>query len=134
MKMARINVAGAGSESSHQKAFFRWWHLMQASRWPNVLCFAVPNGGARDAVTGARMKAEGLLAGIPDIFLAKSSCGKHGMFVEMKAKRGRVSERQRGIFPFLEAAGYAVVVARGWKEAADAVELYLEGRWEPPHV
>ena len=132
--MARYNVAGAGSESAEQKAFFRWWHLMQASRWYNVVCFAVPNGGARDAITGARMKQEGVLAGVPDIFLARSACGRHGMFIEMKTKRGRISERQRDLFPLLEAAGYAVVVARGWKEAADAVEMYLDGRWEPCHA
>ena len=129
--MARYNIAGAGSESAEQKAFFRWWYLMQTSRWHNVVCFAVPNGGARDAITGARLKQEGVLAGVPDIFLAKSACGRHGMFIEMKTKRGRVSEHQRDIFPLLESAGYAVVVARGWKEAADAVEMYLDGRWEP---
>ena len=132
--MARYNVAGAGSESAEQKAFFRWWHLMQTNRWRNVVCFAVPNGGARDAITGARLKQEGVLAGVPDIFLARSACGRHGMFIEMKTKRGRVSERQRDLFPLLEAAGYAVVVARGWKEAADAVEMYLDGRWEPCHA
>ena len=132
--MARCNVAGAGSESAEQKAFFRWWHLMQTNRWHNVVCFAVPNGGARDAITGARLKQEGVLAGVPDIFLARSACGRHGMFIEMKTKRGRVSERQRDLFPLLESAGYAVVVARGWKEAADAVELYLAGRWEPDHA
>lgn len=130
--MARLNIAGAGSESAEQKAFFRWLRMMQTQRWPNLVCFAVPNGGARDAITGARMKQEGVLAGVPDIFLAKSACGRHGMFIEMKTKIGRVSERQRGLFPLLESAGYAVVVAKGWKEAADAVEMYLEGRWEQP--
>lgn len=131
--MARINVAGTGSESAEQKAFFRWLRMMQAQRWPNLVCFAVPNGGARDAITGARLRLEGVLAGVPDIFLAKAASGKYGMFIEMKTKRGRVSERQRDLFPLLESAGYAVVVARGWKEAADAVELYLAGRWEPSH-
>lgn len=132
--MARINVAGTGSESAEQKAFFRWLRMMQAQRWPNLVCFAVPNGGARDAITGARLRLEGVLAGVPDIFLAKAASGKYGMFIEMKTKRGRVSERQRDLFPLLESAGYAVVVARGWKEAADAVELYLAGRWEPIHA
>lgn len=131
--MARYNIAGVGSESAEQKAFFCWLRMMQAQRWPNLVCFAVPNGGARNPATGARMKQEGVLAGVPDIFLAKSACGKHGMFIEMKTKRGRVSERQRDLFPLLESAGYAVVVARGWKEAADAVELYLAGRWVPSH-
>ena len=132
--MARINVAGTGSESAEQKAFFRWLRMMQVQRWPNLVCFAVPNGGARDAITGARLRLEGVLAGVPDIFLAKAASGKYGMFIEMKTKRGRVSERQRDLFPLLEAAGYAVVVARGWKEAADAVEMYLAGRWEPIHA
>ena len=52
----------------------------------------------------------------------------------MKTRHGRVSERQRDLFPLLEAAGYGVVVAHGWKEAADAVEMYLNNRWEPSHV
>ena len=131
--MSRINVAGAGSESAEQKAFFRWWHLMQ-SKWPNVVCFAIPNGGARDAITGARLKQEGVLAGVPDIFLAKAASGKHGLFIEMKTKRGKLSERQRDLFPLLETVGYAVIVAHGWKEAADAVELYLGNRWEGSHA
>ena len=131
--MARINVAGAGSESAEQKAFFRWWHLVHG-RWPNAVMFAIPNGGARDAITGARLKQEGALAGVPDIFLAKAASGRHGLFLEMKTLRGRVSEKQRDLFPLLEAAGYGVVVAHGWKEAADAVELYLNNRWEPSHA
>ena len=104
------------------------------SRWPNAVCFAIPNGGARDAITGARLKQEGVLAGVPDIFLAKSACGKHGMFIEMKTKKGRVSERQRDLFPLLEAQGYGVAVCHGWREAAETVEAYLAGRWEGSHA
>ena len=118
-----MNISGVGSESSEQKAFFRWWGMMK-HRWPNYICFAIPNGGRRDAITGARLRLEGVLAGVPDIFLAKAASGKYGMFIEMKTKRGRLSERQRDLFPLLEAVGYAVVVAPGWKEAADAVEMY----------
>ena len=128
-----MNISGVGSESSEQKAFFRWWGMMK-HRWPNYICFAIPNGGRRDAITGARLRLEGVLAGVPDIFLAKAASGKYGMFIEMKTKRGRLSERQRDLFPLLEAVGYAVVVAPGWKEAADAVEMYLGNRWEPSHA
>ena len=128
-----MNTAGAGSESAEQKTFFSWMNAMR-SRWPNLVCFAIPNGGRRDAVTGSRLKAEGVKAGVPDIFLAKSASGKHGLFIEMKTRRGRVSESQRGLFPLLEAQGYGVAVCRGWREAADAVEAYLAGRWEPSHV
>ena len=104
------------------------------SKWPNVVCFAIPNGGARDAITGARLKQEGVLAGVPDIFLAKSASGKHGMFIEMKTKKGRVLESQRNLFPLLEAQGYGVAVCHGWREGADVIEAYLENRWEPSHA
>ena len=132
MQTRKINTAGAGSESAEQKAFFRWWHLVHG-RWPNLVCFAIPNGGRRDAVTGSRLKAEGVKAGVPDIFLAKSASGKHGLFIEMKTARGRVSESQRNLFPLLEAQGYGVAVCRGWREAAEAVTAYLENRWEASH-
>jgi hypothetical protein len=128
-----MNISGVGSESSEQKAFFRWWGMMK-HRWPNCICFAIPNGGRRDAITGARLRLEGVLAGVPDIFLAKAASGKYGMFIEMKTKRGRVSESQRGLFPLLEAQGYGVAVCRGWHEAAETVEAYLAGRWEPSHA
>jgi hypothetical protein len=127
-----MNISGVGSESSEQKAFFRWWGMMK-HRWPNYICFAIPNGGRRDAITGARLRLEGVLAGVPDIFLAKAASGKYGMFIEMKTKRGRVSESQRSLFPLLEAQGYGVAVCHGWREAVETVTAYLEGRWGQAH-
>ena len=100
---------------------------------PNVVLAAIPNGGARDAVTGARLKREGVVRGMPDLLLACPRCGRHALCVEMKTARGRVSESQRGLFPLLEAQGYGVAVCRGWHEAAETVEAYLAGRWEPSH-
>ena len=35
----------------------------------SALLFAVPNGGRRDPVTGARLKAEGVVAGVSDLIL-----------------------------------------------------------------
>jgi len=125
--MPRINIAGAGSESAEQKIFFRYMKIIK-NKYPNLVCFAIPNGGRRDAITGARLKLEGVTPGVPDIFLAKAASGKYGLFIEMKTKRGKVSKSQQDLFPLLEASGYAVVVAHGWKEAVDAVEMYLENR------
>lgn len=125
----RQNTAGAGSESESQKQFFQWFKLVQPKIANNILCFSIPNGGARNAVTGARLKAEGCLAGVPDAFLAAARCGKHGLFIEFKKKNGgTLSKSQRDVFPLLEAAGYGVVVCRGFDEARQAVEDYLAGR------
>ena len=128
--MARINVAGAGSESHEQAMLVQWWHVAGSRLAPNVILAAIPNGGARDAVTGARLKREGVVKGMPDLVLLCARCGRHALFVEMKTKRGRVSESQRNLFPLLEAQGYAVAVCHGWREAAETVTAYLEGRWE----
>ena len=132
--MARINVAGMGSESQEQAQLIAWWKAVGQRLALNVVLAAIPNGGARDAVTGARLKREGVVRGMPDLVLLCARCGKHALFIEMKTKRGRVSESQRGLFPLLEAQGYGVAVCRGWREAADTVEAYLAGRWEPSHV
>ena len=132
--MPRINVAGAGSESQEQAQFVAWWKAVGQRMAPNVVLAAVPNGGARDAITGARLKREGVVRGMPDMLLACAKSGKHGLFIEMKTARGRVSESQRNLFPLLEAQGYGVAVCHGWREAAETVEAYLAGRWEASHA
>jgi hypothetical protein len=128
--MGRINTAGAGSESHEQAMLVQWWNIAGSKLTPNAVLAAIPNGGARDAITGARLKREGVVKGMPDLFLACARSGRHGLFVEMKTKRGRVSESQRNLFPLLESQGYAVAVCHGWREAAETVTAYLEGRWE----
>lgn len=130
--MARINVAGAGSESHEQASLISWWHLAGPKLAPNVVLAAIPNGGARDAVTGARLKREGVVKGMPDLILCCARSGRHGLYIELKrAKGGRVSQSQRELFPLLEAQGYGVAVCHGWREAREAIEAYIAGRWEP---
>ena len=133
--MSSMNTAGAGSESAEQKNFVQWWGMMRQHLAPNCILHSIPNGGARSLATGARLKAEGAVAGVPDLFLACARSGRHGLYIELKRRTGgRVSESQRDLFPLLEAQGYGVAVCHGWKEAAEAVTAYLEGRWEPSHV
>lgn len=133
--MARINVAGAGSESQEQACLISWWHLAGPKLAPNVVLAAIPNGGARDAITGARLKREGVVKGMPDMLLACARSGKHGLFIELKRQRGgRLSESQRELFPLLEAQGYGVAVCRGWLSASDAIKAYLAGHWEASHA
>ena len=122
-----LNVAGALSESQEQQSLFSWWNW-SCSRWPDAVMFAVPNGGWRSLRTAARLKAEGVLAGVPDIFLAAPRGSSHGLFVEMKrASGGVVSKTQKLVMARLTAAGYVCRVCRGFAEAREAVEGYLNG-------
>ena len=73
--------------------------------WP--LLFAIPDGGRRDAVTGAHLKAEGVRAGVPDMFLAVPRQNAPGLFPELKKQKGgRVSENRKTMHEALSQGGY----------------------------
>lgn len=57
--------------------------------------FAVPNGGQRNVVVAAKMKAEGVLSGVADLILLKPNETYAALLIEMKTKTGRQSETQR---------------------------------------
>jgi hypothetical protein len=112
-------------EHAEQAALMRWVEL-QARRYPALeMLFAIPNGGRRDAVTGARLKAEGVKAGVPDLFLPWPAGGWHGLFIELKAPGGRPTPAQRRWIERLQAAGYRAEVCYGWEEAAVVLSDYL---------
>ena len=73
-------------ESEEQKALFDWWQRTPYAR--HFVMYHIPNGGRRDKITGARLKAEGVVAGVPDVFLASPRQGFHGLYIEMKRQRG----------------------------------------------
>lgn len=118
------------SESVEQQNLFRWAAVSAAARWPKEMrmLYHVPNEGKRSRANGARLKAEGLRAGVPDINLDVARGEYHGLRIEMKRRRGgRVSPEQAAWLEALREQGYAAVVAYGWEEAADAIEKYLRG-------
>lgn len=83
------------SDEEHriQVSCVRWFNL----KYPHLRgrLFAVPNGGRRDAVTGFRLKAEGVIAGVSDFILLKSNRRYGALLIEMKRKDGRQSVSQR---------------------------------------
>lgn len=108
-------------------ALMNWWAVK--CRFINLdqrLLFAIPNGGHRAWKQAVRLKAEGVRAGVPDYFLAVSRESSPGLFLELKADGGRLSEAQKEMAAILTAQGYPVVTAKGIDEAIRALELYLE--------
>ena len=110
------------SEHNEQVALCKW---MDAH---HVKYFAIPNGGARDAITGKRLKDEGAMAGAPDIlaFLEDGTT----LALEMKAREGgRVSKEQQGWLDFLGARkGWEARVCHGAKEAMETIAKFLGGK------
>ena len=97
--------------------------------YPDVIVFAVPNGGKRDKREAVRLKAEGVLAGVPDLCIPEPRGAWHGLWVEMKRREGgRVSPEQAGIHARLRARGYRVLIGHGVDDVWERVEAYLNQR------
>lgn len=109
-------------ESELQRACVRWFRMQH----PGVLLFHIPNGGKRGAREAAMFKAEGVVAGIPDLFLAEARHGFHGLFIEMKAGRNRPTPEQADAMQMLNASGYLCVVCRSFEEFKELTDNYMK--------
>lgn len=122
--MRRKSALPCPTEHQEQCSLVRWWELTHPRM--TQLLFAIPNGGARNAVTGALLKREGVRKGVPDLFLAIPTGKAHGLFIEMKRQRGgTVDKAQKVMHEALQSAGYGVVVCKGFEEAMKEIKHYL---------
>jgi hypothetical protein len=121
-------LAKSGTEHGHQMAFFCECNIRAKLSPLWYLPFAIPNGTPTDRKIGARMKAEGVKAGVPDIFIPIANYGLHGCFIEMKlpgATASAVSAEQWKWIGALKATGYGVTVAKGWEHAIAIAQSYM---------
>jgi hypothetical protein len=87
------------------------------------LILAIPNGQFR---RGQRMEP-GLRAGAPDLLLPVPRRGYHGLFMELKVGRNRLTAQQSAWLSNLKFLGYcAVVVYDDPAEAMRVLQWYLE--------
>ena len=117
-------VAKSNTEHSHQVAFFVWCSQQKVDERLKM-AFAVPNGGLRDKVTASRMKAEGVRKGVPDVMIPIPIGNYHGLFIEFKVEKGKLSAEQVVWQNYLQSQGYAHFVAYGYLSAMDATLQYL---------
>lgn len=102
----------------------------QDPRWG--LCFAIPNGGHRNKATAGKLKAEGVKAGVPDLFLPVARHGYHGLFVELKVQGRKPFREQSDLIVRLMDQGYCCEIV--WDSADEVIQLllwYLEGYEKP---
>ena len=114
------------TEAEEQIALFQWAEFAKAQYPELALLFHVPNGGSRHQIEAARLKAQGVKPGVPDIFLPVPRGGYHGLFIELKRQKGgRLSNNQKIWLTALGGMGYAVYVCFGCEEAIKEIIKYL---------
>jgi hypothetical protein len=96
----------------------------QAIQWIRqntpYVCYAIPNGGSRGRRQGAALKAEGVLAGIPDLCIPALS-----LFIEMKTSIGKVSPVQKAMHERLRHDGQIVEVCRSVDDVMRVVMIEM---------
>ncbi|MDI1301969.1 MAG: VRR-NUC domain-containing protein [bacterium] len=111
------------SEHAHQCNTCEWFWLQYPALRKHL--FAIPNGGDRHPVVAAKLKAEGVLRGVSDLFLMVPRGTFHGMFIEMKSRTGSLTDEQGEFIERAAAQGYATAVCHSFDEARDVITRYL---------
>ena len=110
-------------EDDLQKACVSWFRYQYRRR----LIFAVPNGGKRNAREAARMKDQGVTAGVPDLCIPEPVNGYHGLWVELKVGKNKLTENQSDMIRDLQQRGYATVVCYSLEDFQANVRFYFAG-------
>ena len=118
------------TEHDEQADLFQWARLMENKIPELATLFSIPNGGQRHPAVAAKMKAEGVKAGVWDCFMATPRGADHGLWLELKIRPNKLTPAQEVWGHTMRAAGHRCVVCFSWIEAARAVCAYLGVRPE----
>lgn len=106
-------------EHSLQSAVVDFWAIYGR---PELVFFAVANGGARHLLVAKKLKAEGVLPGMPDIGVSLDN-GRTG-WMELKAPRGHLSDAQKGIARKLQRLDHYWALVKSLEDAAQVLEAW----------
>lgn len=106
-------------EMIEQAEFVVWFRR----KFPDVLMFAVPNGGDRAPAIARQMKLEGVVPGVPDLFVLEWS-----LAIEFKRQfYGQISPAQKEVIQKIRNIdGWTVIVARGMDDAILQLAEFLQ--------
>jgi hypothetical protein len=91
---------------------------------PDLMFYAVPNGGRRSLTVAVKLKAEGVRAGIPDLaFILRDG---RAAFAEVKTPTGSLSKAQRDFRDWAIAHGVPWACVRSPEEMIAVLKLWGE--------
>ena len=106
------------SEHVEQREFVSWFR----KSYKGIRIIAIPNGGQRNIATAARLKAEGVMRGVPDLYVPAWM-----LWIEMKKiSGGRVSPDQKDWHNYLQSINQNVIITAGFENAKLQIEDFIE--------
>ena len=111
-------------ESEFQRACVLWFRL-QYPKYRRLL-LKISNEGKRSKALGGITKAESLIPGTPDLFLAMANSERYGLFIEMKAPGGKLSPEQNIQIPILQGENYQVEVCYSLDQFMQIINDYIK--------
>ena len=114
------------TEDQEQMTVMSWAHRtkFKDGRLSDYL-FHIPNGGSRNIIEATKLKKMGVKAGVPDLQLIVPNGEVHGLWVELKAQKGKLQPSQQIMIQRVEAQGYMCKVCFGADEAISEIKKYL---------
>ena len=114
------------TEDQEQMTVMSWAHRtkFKDGRLSDYL-FHIPNDGSRNIIEATKLKKMGVKAGVPDLQLIVPNGQVHGLWIELKAQKGKLQPSQKIMIQRLEAQGYMCKVCFGADEAINEIKKYL---------
>lgn len=112
------------SEHIEQREFVSWFK----KTFPGETIFAIPNGGKRGKYTASKLKLEGVMPGVWDLFNPDRR-----LWIEFKRSCiGSLSKEQRLFGKYMLRLGYRCMVAYGCEDGQYQVINGERDNWDRP--
>lgn len=126
VKPSRTKQRNAQPEAIEQEKVIKWARDNE-NNYPFLwLLHSSLNGVKLSKNQAGRAKTQGMLSGVPDLFLPVPKNGFHGLYIEMKSEKGRVSVSQSRFLSVTNELGYQSIVCYSSEDAIEKINEYLK--------
>ena len=115
-------------ESAHQQQVIEWARMASRSaKYPMLELLHCSLNGVKLTKTQAVIaKSQGMLSGVPDLFLPVTRGKYHGLYIEMKHGSNTLTDNQKKFLQNAANVGFAVSVCYSAQEAIKRIEDYYK--------
>lgn len=112
-------------ESQEQISALQWFKLKYPDK--EKISFHIANERKCSANYGNFLQKMGVKKGVPDIFIPFSRKNYHGLFIEIKSKKGKKTKEQIDFINELNINGYYACFCFGFNEIIEKINWYFSG-------